>query len=77
MNNSIVLWPENYVDSPFVGSFVARSDEYDHDLLTRSLAMDFDSLEIRELSFLRERDFDIGDGTYYKVPYFPWALETS
>jgi len=43
---------------------VARSDDYDHDLLTRSL--DFDSLEIRELSFLRERDFDIGDGTYYK-----------
>ncbi|KIK03997.1 hypothetical protein K443DRAFT_676314 [Laccaria amethystina LaAM-08-1] len=47
-----------------VESFVARSDDYDHDLLTRSL--DFDSLEIRELSFLKERDFDIGDGTYYK-----------
>jgi hypothetical protein len=46
-----------------VESFVARSD-YDHDLLTRSL--DFDSFETRELSFLRERDFDIGDGTYYK-----------
>ncbi|EDR11198.1 uncharacterized protein LACBIDRAFT_293335 [Laccaria bicolor S238N-H82] len=47
-----------------VESFVARSDDYDRDLLTRSL--DFDAPEIRELSFLRERDFDIGDGTYYK-----------
>jgi hypothetical protein len=72
---SVVIRPENYIDSPFVVSFVARSDDYDHDLLTRSL--DFDSLEIRELSFLKERDFDIGDGTYYKVPYFTWALEAS
>lgn len=72
---SIAIWPEIHIDSPFVVSFVARSDDYDHDLLSRSLG--FDSLEIRELSFLRERDFGVRDVTDYKVPYFAWALATS